>query len=375
MGLTLVCAGAVEAADEVRRAWDRSQAVLVLNPSAPAAERGALLRRLQPDAEVAPEVAAVVATSGTTGDPRGVELTWSGLMASAQSVTEALAAELADRWLCCLPLHHVGGLSVVARSWATGVPVTVLDRFDVAAIGDAVGARSSHRPTLVSLVPTMLRRLLISGTDLAPFRRILVGGAPMTDPLPTQATPTYGLTETWGGVVHDGHALPGAEIRLRSDGEIMVRGSMVMAGYRLAPEETARVLGADGWMRTGDLGAIDNDGRLTVIDRLRDLIITGGVNVSPNEVERVLGQHPAVAEVCVAGAADPDWGQRVVAYVVAADATYPPDVATLRTFASAQLSAPKLPRQVILVDAIPRTASGKPMRRWLATPGNTNAPS
>lgn len=369
MALTLVRAGAVEAADTVRRAWDRGQAVLVVDPAAPGPELDRLIDRVRPDEEVAPEVAAVVATSGTTGEARGVELTWSGLMASAEAVSSAVGASAVggDRWLCCLPLHHVGGLAVIARSWATGLPVTVFERFDPAAVAAAVSsAARSGRPTLVSLVPTMLRRLILAGVDLNLFRRILVGGAPLTEPLPRHATATYGLTETWGGVVHGGRALADTEWRVDGDGEICLRGPTVMRGYRLEPELTAAALGADGWLRTGDVGTVDADGRLLVVDRRRDLIITGGVNVSPTEIERVLAGHPAVAEVCVAGAPDPDWGERVVAHVVPSDPDRPPDLADLRAFASDRLSAAKLPRQVVVVDSIPRTASGKPMRRALA---------
>jgi len=158
------------------------------------------------------------------------------------------------------------------------------------------------------------------------------------------------------------------------DDEILVRGDVVMRGYRLAPEETAAAFTADGWLRTGDAGTVDADGRLQVVDRLRDLIITGGVNVSPTEVERVLAAHPGVADVCVAGAADPDWGERVVAWVVPRDRARPPALADLRAFAAERLSAAKLPRQVVVVDAVPRTAGGKPRRRRLTEMAGLTGP-
>jgi acyl-CoA synthetase (AMP-forming)/AMP-acid ligase II len=139
-----------------------------------------------------------------------------------------------------------------------------------------------------------------------------------------------------------------------------------MRGYRLAPERTAAAFTVDGWFRTGDAGTIDGDGRLRVVDRLRDLIITGGVNVSPSEVEGVLGRHPAVADVCVVGAADPEWGERVVAHVVPADPASPPSLAELRAFAAEALSPAKLPRQVVVIEAVPRTPGGKPLRRVLS---------
>ncbi|MDP8937144.1 MAG: AMP-binding protein [Actinomycetota bacterium] len=360
MRITTVRAAGPEAARAIVSSWDAGRAVLVLDPSAPEPEVERVLARVQPHTGAAPEVAAVVATSGTTGEPKGVELTWAGLRASAQAVSEVVGAGPGDRWLCCMPLHHVGGLAVLARSWLSGVPVTVLPRFDVGAVADADA-------TLVSLVPTMARRLVGAGVDLGRFRRVLVGGGP-SEPLPGPVTRTYGLSETWGGVVHEGHPLPGVEIDIGPGDEILVRGEVVMRGYRLAPEETAAAFTGDGWLRTGDAGALDTGGRLHVVDRLRDLVITGGVNVSPTEVEQVLATHPAVADVCVAGAADPDWGERVVAYVVAHQGVEPPTLAALRGFAAERLSAAKLPRQVVVVDAVPRTAGGKPQRRRL-TPG------
>jgi O-succinylbenzoic acid--CoA ligase len=351
---------APEAAGEIRAAWDAGDAVLVLDPRAPESEVERIVGRMRPDAGVAPEVAAVVVTSGTTGAPKGVELTWDGLAASAAAISEALGIGAGDRWLACLPLHYVAGLAVVGRAWVTGTPATVLAGFDVAAVAAAAEAGA----TLVSLVPTMLRRLRAGGADTGRFRRILLGGGPVRERGPNIVA-TYGLTETWGGVVHDGHPLAGVELRLGDDEEILVRAPMVMRGYRMAPEETAGAFTADGWLRTGDAGAIDGDGCVRVVDRLRDLIITGGVNVSPSEVEAVLAGHPGVADVCVAGAADAEWGERVVAHIVPRDPGEPPALEELRAFAGQQLSSAKLPRQVVIARQIPRTAGGKPLRRLL----------
>nr|MDQ3643336.1 fatty acid--CoA ligase family protein [Actinomycetota bacterium] len=349
---------AIEAAAAIRAAWDSGDAVLVLDPRAPQPEVEGILDRMRPGTGVGPDVAAVVVTSGTAGAPKGVELTWDGLAASGAAVASALEVEPGDRWLACLPLQYVAGLAVLGRAWTTGTPVTVLERFDVTAVA---GADAS----LVSLVPTMVRRLREAGTDLERFRRILLGGGPVREEGPNIVA-TYGLTETWGGVVHDGHALEGVELSLGPGDEILVRGPMVMRGYRLAPEETAAAFTADGWLRTGDAGTIDADGRLRVVDRLRDLIISGEVNVSPSEVEAVLAQHPAVADVCVVGAPDPEWGERVVAHVVPKEEHAPPGLAELRAFAADHLSAAKLPRAVVVTDVIPRTAGGKPLRRVLA---------
>ena len=349
---------APEAAPVIVAAWDAGDAVLVLDPRAPEPEVGAVLDRMIPEAGVAPEVAAVVVTSGTAGAPKGVELTWDGLTASGAAVAAAVEIGAGDVWLACLPLHYVAGLAVLGRAWTTGTPVEVTDGFDV----DCVAATEA---TLVSLVPTMVRRLRAGGVDLGRFRRILLGGGPVHESEPNIVA-TYGMTETWGGVVHDGHALPGVDLMIGEGDEILVRAPMVMRGYRLAPEETEAAFAPGGWLRTGDAGVIDAGGRVRVVDRLRDLIVTGEVKVSPSEVEAVLARHPGVADVCVAGAPDPEWGERVVAHVVPAAGGAPPTLAELRAFVGERLSVAKLPREVILTDAIPRTAGGKPLRRLLS---------
>lgn len=358
MALRVVRLPPPAAADEIRRAWDAHDAVVVLDPRAPVAEVGRIMEEVQPDAGVEPGVAAIVVTSGTAGQSKAVELTFDGLDASGRAIAAALGVDSDDRWLACLPLHYVAGLAVVGRAWATGTPVTVLDGFDV-------GTVASADASLVSLVPTMVRRLRAADVDIDRFRRILLGGGPVTESGPNLVA-TYGMTETWGGVVHDGHPVDGVDLAIGDDAEILVRTPTVMRGYRLAPDRTAAAFTGDGWFRTGDAGTIDDDGRLRVVDRLRDLIITGGVNVSPSEVEAVLARHPAVADVCVVGAADPEWGERVVAHVVPADPASPPSLAELRAFASEELSPAKMPRHVVVIEAVPRTPGGKPLRRMLS---------
>ncbi len=382
---------APEAARAAVARWEAGEAIVPLDPAAPAADLRRSLAALRPTAlldgdgrrpwpdglPVAAGVAAVVATSGTTGERKGVELTFAGLAASATAVASAVAAGPGDGWLCCLPLHLVAGLAVVGRAWATGAPVTVQAGFDPERVTE--GARTA---AFVSLVPTMLRRLLAGRSPAAAgFHHILLGGGPVDPGLLDGArdagatvSTTYGMTETWGGVVHNGHPLDGVELRLDpaadAIGEILVRAPMLMRGYRLWPAGTAAAVDADGWYRTGDLGRFDPQagGRLRVVDRLGDVVNTGGVKVSPTEVERVLAGHPAVADVCVAGRPDPDWGQRVVAFVVPAEPAAPPALEELRAFARKDLPAPKLPREVVVVPAIPRTAGGKPLRRLLPGP-------
>lgn len=351
----------VEAAAAIRAAWDSTRPVAVLDPAATPERRERQDAAVAADRLVHFDVAAVVLTSGTAGEPRAVELTWRGMAFLARWVP----VEPGDGWLCCLPLHHVAGLAVVARAGATGVPLEVLDRFDV----DAV---RRSKATLVSLVPTQVRRLLAAGVDLSRFRTILVGGGPVPPDMAAlpSVTTTYGLTETWGGVVHDGHPLPGVEVTLDDDdGEILVRTPTVMRGYRLDGPATSAAFTPDGHLRTGDVGRWTEGGRLEVLDRKKDLLITGGVNVSPTTVERVLLSHPEIADVCVAGAPDPEWGERVVAYVVPdPGGGDPPTLQDLRAFARPHLAPPELPRQVVLVDEIPRTPGGKPLRRLLRLP-------
>jgi O-succinylbenzoic acid--CoA ligase len=378
-----------EAARAVTQRWDRGEAVSVLDPAAPPAALERLLTSLAPthvlDASgeravpdgrpVDDDVAAVVVTSGTTGEPKGVELTSAGADAIGRGFAAALGVEDDDRALVCVPLHHVAGLAILARARVSGVPVTVHPAFAVAAVADAPAREGA---TLVSLVPTMLARLLEAGAPLDAFRVLVIGGAPLPRALRARAeaagaqvVDSYGLSETWGGVLLDGVPIDGAEVRLAgadddaATDEILVRGPMVMARYRGDPVATSAAFTRDGWLRTGDLGAQATGGGVAVVDRLKDLVVTGGVNVSPSAVEAVLADAPGVAEVCVVGAPDEEWGERVVAYVVPMDASTPPRLESLRAFAGDRLSRAQLPKDIVLVDEIPRTRGGKVLRRDL----------
>jgi o-succinylbenzoate---CoA ligase len=369
------------AARAIVASWEAAEAVLPLDPDAPEPELKGILAAARPThlldgdgrrplaggqaAEAG--VAAVVATSGTAGAPKVVELGADAIRWSALATSAALGAGPGDRWLCCVPVHGVAGLAVVARAWHTGLPVEVHDGFDPAAVAAAAG-----RATLVSLVPAMLRRLLAAGDAASRFRRVLLGGGPVPADLAEEARDrgvglvrTYGLTETFGGMAHDGHPLDGAEVRVADpEGEILLRGPMLFRRYRGEPGRTAAVL-RGGWLHTGDLGRVGPDGRLVVLGRVDDLVISGGVNVHPDEVEAVLAAHPGVAEVAVAGRADPAWGQRVTAFVVPRDPGRPPTLEELRAFSRERLAAAKAPRELVLVPALPRGPSGKLLRRLL----------
>ncbi|MDZ7734079.1 MAG: AMP-binding protein [Acidimicrobiia bacterium] len=265
---------------------------------------------------------------------------------SAAVTSEALGVDPErDTWLACLPLAHVGGLSVVARALLTDTPLVVHDGFDASRVQASVDAGV----TLVSLVATALARV-----ETRRFRRVLLGGSAPPNELPDNVVTTYGLTETGSGVVYDGRPLRDVEVRV-VDGEIHVRGPMLLRAYRDGTDPKD----PDGWFATGDGGRLRDDGTLEVHGRLGDLVVTGGENVWPAAVEEVLGDHPSVAEVRRIGRDDPEWGQRVVAQVVPSDPGEPPDLDALRAWVRDRLSPVHAPRELDLVSRLPRTTSGK----------------
>jgi O-succinylbenzoic acid--CoA ligase len=346
--------GTPDFVDDLRRAWDAGDAVLPLDPRLPRPARDRLLAAARPGEPVEDGDALVVATSGTTGEPKAAVLTHDAVAASARATSARLAVDPArDRWLACLPLAHVGGLAVVTRALVTGTPLTLHDGVDAAAVEAAAATGGC---TLVSLVPTVLARLDASG-----FRTVVLGGSAMPPVLPANAVTTYGMTETGSGIVYDGVPLDGVEVRV-VDGEIRLRGPMLARAYRDGTDPRDR----DGWLPTGDAGAWDAEaGLLRVFGRTDDVVVTGGENVWPAAVERVLARHPAVAEVAVVGRPDPEWGQVVVALVVAADPADPPSLLDLRDAVRAELPAYAAPRQLDLVPGLPRTTSGKVARTRL----------
>lgn len=329
------------------RAWDSGDAVLPLDPRLPKEMAGRLVAALA--GPIAPDVALVVTTSGTTGAPRGVELTHAQVAASARATSTFLGVDPAvHRWLACLPLAHVGGLSVVTRAHHSGTALTVHDGFDA----DAVDAAGRAGCTHVSLVPTALRRI-----DPAGWERIVLGGSAPPADRPPNTVATYGLTETGSGVVYDGHPLPGVELRVDA-GEILVRGPMVATSYR----DGTPVVDRHGWLRTGDLGRLE-DGVLRVFGRRGDMIVTGGENVFPDPVEQRLRAHAGVADAAVVGLPDPEWGHRVVAVIEVAAGALDPTLDELRDWVRAELPAWNAPKEVVVWPALPRTALGKVRRR------------
>ena len=322
---------------------------------------------------------SILYTSGTTGRPKGAILTYGNHWSSAVASALNLGLLPNDTWLVCLPLFHVGGLSILLRSVICGMTALVLPRFEAAEVNRAIDEQGV---TIVSVVSTMLDRMLTArGARVYPasLRCVLLGGGPAPLPLLQRATDlgvpvvqTYGLTETASQFTtlapedalarlgSAGKPLMGSQIRVGSDGEIAVRGPSVSPGYL----HGASSLDADGWLHTGDLGYLDADGYLYVLDRRDDLIVSGGENVYPAEVEAVLLAHPAVADAGVVGVADAEWGRTAAAFVVLADG----GIATseeLINFCRERLAAYKVPRNIEFREALPRNASGKLLRREL----------
>jgi O-succinylbenzoic acid--CoA ligase len=351
--LVVLDASADDFVGRLQRAWDQGDAVLPLDPKLPAPARRAVLAAARVDEPVEPGDALVMSTSGTTGEPKAVVLTHDAVAASAEATSRRLAVDPAsDHWLACLPLSHVGGLSVVTRALHTGTALTVHHHFDAAAVEDAAAAGC----TLTSLVPTALLRV-----DADLFRAILIGGQAPPSDRPHHVIATYGMTETGSGVVYDGVPLDGVELRTGDDGHIYVRAPMLMRGYRDGSDPRD----VHGWYPTGDQGEL-RDGTLHVHGRRGDLIITGGENVWPITVERVLATHPDVAEVAVVGRSDPEWGQRVVAIVVPTDRSRPPTLPELRTWAKQEVPPYAAPTGLEIVTSLPRTPSGKVRRDQLS---------
>jgi o-succinylbenzoate---CoA ligase len=304
---------------------------------------------------------AVMHTSGTTAAPRPVALGRGNFQASALGSAVALGLDAAERWLCPMPLTHVGGLSIPIRSAIYATTAVLHGRFDTEAVlADLMDP--GQRTTIVSLVPTMLARLLDAGLERPPaLRWALLGGGPIAPVLLARAeragvpvAPSYGMTEACSQIATHGWPLPGVEVRLHPDGEILVRGAIV------APGAADR----DGWLHTGDLGRLDDRSRLQIVGRKSDTIITGGENVAPAEVEALLLEHPAVADAAVFGSPDPEWGEAVSARVVLRTGVSV-DGAALRAHCSARLAAFKVPKTFSFAERLPRTETGKLMRREL----------
>jgi O-succinylbenzoic acid--CoA ligase len=344
--------------DALRDAWDGGDAAFPVDQRLPHRAKAALLAAMGAGAvvdaagtsalddgvPVEPGDALVVATSGSTGVPKGVVLTHDAVVASAEATCTRLGVTQDDHWLACLPLSHVGGLAVVTRAMVMGTSLTVLPSFEPVLVE---GAGATH----VSLVATALRRI-----DPAVFRTIVLGGAAPPAELPPNVVITYGMTETGSGVVYDGQPLEGVEVALGPGGAIALRGPMLLRAYRDGADPFV-----EGWYPTGDIGRWLSDGRLHVDGRAGDIIITGGENVWPEPIEAALRDRPGIVDVAITATPDDEWGQVVTAVVVPSRGS-PPSLDALRAAVKESLPAFCAPRRLLFVEAIPRTALGKVRR-------------
>jgi acyl-CoA synthetase (AMP-forming)/AMP-acid ligase II len=341
-------------------------------------------------------VAWLIYTSGTTGSPKGAMLTHASLLAASDATAASRPFADDDVYLFPFPLCHVAGYNVVNHH-RRGRPVVLLPRFEPGAFVDAT---NRYRATTSSLAATMLRTLLdhldATGETIPSLRTIAYGAAPMpaallrraTDALGCDFAQGYGMTELSGNAVFldaddhrralagderllvaAGRAAPGVELRIADDGEILVRAPQVTAGYWDDPEATAAALEPGGWFHTGDVGRLDDDGLLTIVDRKKDVIVTGGENVSSREVEEALHALPSVADVAVVGVPDATWGENVCAVVVRRDGDRDTTAGDVVDAVRGRLAGFKRPRHVVFVDDLPRNASGKilkhELRDWL----------
>jgi O-succinylbenzoic acid--CoA ligase len=342
-----------------------------LNSKLTEAERSAASRALEGRRS---DAQAMLWTSGTEGRPRGVAISYRNLAASALASRARLDLIPEDAWLASLSPAHIGGLALLTRALLVGSRLVVVGAFDA---GRTLGLINDGVVTHASLVPTQLLRLLdLSGGDPPPdtFRCALIGGAHAPDALVGRALDagwplalTYGMTEATSQVATAppeltrrkpgtvGKPLDGIEVRIAADGEILVRGPTVAMGY--VGTDVRDVVASDGWLHTGDIGRLDEEGDLWITGRRADRIVTGGVTVDAVEVEEALRAHPDVADVCVVGLPDAEWGERVAAWVVSERDGF--DASELGTFLRSRLSAPKLPRVLHVGGALPRNPNGK----------------
>jgi O-succinylbenzoic acid--CoA ligase len=380
-------AGAGRLLDALAAALDGSgPAILPLDPALPPARVADLLHaftpatvetqdgteRWHPDDGRAPApgagadlpdgTAVVIATSGSTGEPKGVQLGADALLASARASLDRIGAGPGARWLCPLPTSHIAGLGVLVRSIVAGTTPVVVDRLDPAWRNFAAFGCG-----YTSLVPAQLRRMLDAGAGLTAFAAILLGGAAIPSGLLAGARAagarvitTYGMSETCGGCVYSGLPLDGVKLRTTPNGRIQIAGPVLFSGYRNRPDLTEQALADEGWFTTSDLGKLGPDGRLSVNGRADDMINTGGHKVSPTEIAAILESCPTVREALVFGERDSQWGERVTAVVVPTNLATPPRLDELRAAVQKRLPAYAAPRALVVIPTMPLLPSGKP---------------
>ncbi len=352
--------------DALRHCWDAGHAVTPIDTRLPIDFQRQQLKRLGPDLIFEPGAKAprpyqglvhpvrledndilVIETSGTTGFPKQVVHTTASLTASAKATNFAIEAGPQDRWLACLPLAHIGGLSVVMRAVLGDIPVTVTDR----ATPEVITAGAKNGATLVSVVTRLLNQI-----DASSFKAILLGGGTVPPDLPNNVIATYGMTETGSGIYYKDRLIDKAELKI-VDEQIFVRGPMLLRGYRhLDAVEDPR--DEDNWFATGDSGKL-TDGKLDVFGRSKFVIRSGGEDIWPEQLEEQLETHPNILKAGVIGVASNEWGQKAVAYLTAAKGAPQTSSDEIKELISSNLPAWYMPKEIIWTDNMPMTNSGK----------------
>ena len=348
----------VEFANHVRKAWDSGDAVFPVDQRLPQSAKVSLLAQFKPSVVIdatgnsvdlpnseptTHNDALVIATSGSTGTPKGVVHTLESIRALLNMSQLRLQTDSSTHWLLCLPVSHVAGFSILARSILLGNPISILAKFDEAEVMNASRAGATH----VSLVPTTLKRI-----DPSVFDTILLGGAAAPPNLPKNVVTTYGMTETFGGIAYNGLPLDGVEVRIVNE-SIELKSPSLFRTYRGNDAERR----TSDWYETGDKGAFANN-LIRVFGRKDDMIITGGENVWPNAVEKVISAFPGVEQVVVSGIEDEQWGQRVVAWIVSPREAAP-TLEHIRQHVKTQLPSFCAPTELRVVKEIPMTSLGK----------------
>jgi O-succinylbenzoic acid--CoA ligase len=348
----------VDFANHVRNAWDSGDAVFPVDQRLPQSAKQSLIKQFKPAAVIdatgnsvdlpnseptTHNDALVIATSGTTGTPKGVVHTHDSIRALLNMSQSRLQTSSSTHWLLCLPVSHVAGFSIVARSIILGNPISILSKFNEIDVKNAALAGATH----VSLVPTTLQRI-----DPTMFNTILLGGAAAPQDLPNNVVTTYGMTETFGGIAYNGQPLDGVEVRISKEC-IELKSPSLFRAYRGLDNGDA----TDGWYKTGDSGSFDHD-LIRVFGRRDDMIITGGENVWPNAVEKIISTFPGIQHVVVSGIEDEQWGQRVVAWIVSSREVVP-TLEHIRQHVKTQMPSFCAPTELRVVKHIPMTSLGK----------------
>lgn len=325
-------------------------------------------------------VASIMYTSGTTGKPKGVMQTFGNHWWSATGSMLNLGLQEGDSWLCAVPIFHISGLSILMRSVIYGIPVYLEEHFDAKRVDQFL---RSGEVTIISVVTTMVQRLLDTYTKSyhPKFRCMLLGGGPASKAILESCfakgiplIQSFGMTETASQIVTlppedalqkigaSGKPLFPAEVKISDQDEILLKGPSITTGYLHNVDVTREAFDADGWFKTGDMGYIDEDGFLFVLERRSDLIISGGENIYPSEIEHVLIAHPSIREAAVIGIVNDQWGEVPVAFIVASTTIPDKDI---QHFCEQHLAKYKIPRSFYFLDKLPKTASQKIQRHQL----------